>query len=331
MHKQNRNISAHAKNSKQSFSGFTIVELLIVTVVIAIMAAITFVSFNGITGRAREAVSMANLKNVHGQLAVFQAVNSTFPVANDCTSTPAANTVCLAAASGTSYQYIFDNAASPQTFCLTSWNGSANYYINQDNSRPTTGVCIGHVAGGATPPVTISNLSVNPALTANATSWVSAGTIASVARVSVGDLPGFAWAYSGNATASGARLCVGDGSSLLVSGDTYAVTMWVKAPAGAGIAWQTTDSAGTFYGSVTSIGTATGAWQKAQFTFVPTGATIRVCLRFTGSVSYGIIYMTGVILTSGNTSYNYADGNTSGWSWSGTSNNSTSSGPNTGL
>lgn len=330
MRKQDTINLTTSTNTKQLRSGFTIVELLIVVVVIAILAAITIVSYNGISGRAKNTAAVANLSNVYDQLGVHQVLNATYPVANDCSVSPAVNTICFAPVSDTSYQYTVDNTVSPPTFCVTSWNGTKNYRIDQDTSLAVVGTCTGHVANGATAP-TITNLAVNPSLNSNATAWNSAGAISSVARVSIADLPGFTWAYSGNATASGGRMCMGDNNNILTSGQTYAVTMWAKGPAGGQIAWQVTDAPGATYGSITNIGTATGGWQKVQYTFVPTAATIRVCLRMVGSSNFGNIYITGLMVTNGSTNYNYADGNTSGWAWSGTANNSTSSGPNTGL
>jgi len=47
---------------KQTYSGFTIVELLIVIVVIGILAAITIVAFNGVQERSRVAVANTELR-----------------------------------------------------------------------------------------------------------------------------------------------------------------------------------------------------------------------------------------------------------------------------
>jgi len=59
------------KNRGQ-FSGFTIVELLIVIVVIAILAAITIVSYNGITSQARESVRKSDIATWKKQSEVYK-------------------------------------------------------------------------------------------------------------------------------------------------------------------------------------------------------------------------------------------------------------------
>ncbi|MFZ1301246.1 MAG: hypothetical protein WAQ27_01540, partial [Candidatus Microsaccharimonas sp.] len=72
--------------------------------------------------------------------------------------------------------------------------------------------------------------------------------------------------------------------------------------------------------------TATGAWQRMSIAFTPTATTMRIVIRqYSGGT--GVIAMTGVQVTQGTTLYNYSDGDSPGWIWNSTANNSTSTGP----
>lgn len=65
--------------NKQSRSGFTIVELLIVIVVIAILAAITIVAYNGIQNRTNDSAIMTDLRNLANRAGEFNAINGRYP------------------------------------------------------------------------------------------------------------------------------------------------------------------------------------------------------------------------------------------------------------
>ncbi|MET0979771.1 MAG: prepilin-type N-terminal cleavage/methylation domain-containing protein [Candidatus Saccharimonadales bacterium] len=64
---------------KQTSTGFTIVELLIVIVVIGILAAITIVAYNGVQGRARDTQRIADLKGIAKALEVYKINNGAYP------------------------------------------------------------------------------------------------------------------------------------------------------------------------------------------------------------------------------------------------------------
>ena len=130
-------VAAMAYKQQPRFSGFTIVELLIVIVVIGILAAITIVAYNGVQQRAVAASLTSDLDNAAKLLKLDQVINSAYPttlaLANSGKGVPAS--------SGTTYQYTVTNSASPQTFCITATKGTTSYKITND-STPSVGVCL---------------------------------------------------------------------------------------------------------------------------------------------------------------------------------------------
>jgi len=113
---------------KSNSSAFTIVELLVVIVVIGVLAAITIVSYTGITSKAAITSLQLNLTNASKQLKIDQVISAGYP-----TSLKAANEGKGISSPGVTYQYYADNAANPQTFCLTATKSNQSYNINQDN------------------------------------------------------------------------------------------------------------------------------------------------------------------------------------------------------
>lgn len=65
---------------RQSRSGFTIVELLIVIVVIAILAAITTIAFNGVQQRARDSQREHDITTIRKAIDLFRADKGGYPV-----------------------------------------------------------------------------------------------------------------------------------------------------------------------------------------------------------------------------------------------------------
>lgn len=133
-------------------AGFTIVELLIVIVVIGILAAITIVAYNGIQNRARNTSLISDLTSSAKQLRIDQTTNSLFPA----TIAEANNNNGLKASAGTTYSYTVNNAANPQTFCLSATNGNQIYSVTQDGN-PSGGGCTNLALGASSPNALLTN------------------------------------------------------------------------------------------------------------------------------------------------------------------------------
>ena len=132
--------------------GFTIVELLIVIVVIAILAIIVIVAYNGISQRATAASLTSDLAQASKALKVYQVDNSGYPLTNDCSTSPAASSICLKSSGSTTYTaFQINNALSPQTFCLTALSKGISYRTTND-ATPIEGTCSGVMANGTTCP-----------------------------------------------------------------------------------------------------------------------------------------------------------------------------------
>lgn len=302
--------------SKRLSPGFTIVELLIVIVIIGILAAITIVAYNGIQERARISSVSSALSQANKKLATYAVDGNGYP--GDLTSIGISNTDTM------SYEYSFNNSASPATYCVTATNGSTSYKASSTSTTPTLGGCAGHSQGGI---AAITNLTTNPNFETNATGFSSNGSV-TVARSSDYARSG---TYSLKVTTTGTTSVGTSFSSPVTAGKTYTLSGYVYFPAAFGsgarpCAWGAAMTAL----SCGSYGSTTGSWQRLTYTFQAANTASATLYFYNGSTQPAVgslMYVDDVMLTETSSAPTYADGNSTNWAWTGTSNNSTSTGP----
>jgi prepilin-type N-terminal cleavage/methylation domain-containing protein len=310
-------------------SGFTIVELLIVIVVIAILATITVVAYNGIQQRARASAAASALNQAAKKLAIYSLENSTYPP-----NLAAANITNM---SDVSYQY----SITATGYCVTATSGTVSYKISESTSA-TQGGCAGHGQGGV---AAISNLIPNPSVEANTTGWSyrwygNVGGAGTNSRPTTGGLYGSAylrktWTVGGAAADTGFNTSAGQ--IAVTAGNTYMFSGSLRTNRSdvatrVGVQWY--DSTGTQIGAAATWGSSTtltaNTWRRFSQSFTaPAGAVTAIAIFSSSNSSAWAVNDTydfdgGMV---SDTSANYADGNTTDWAWSGTPNNSVSSGP----
>lgn len=302
---------------------FTIVELVIVISVIGILAAITVVGYNGYQERARTAAAIAGVDQAADLLEAYQLKNGgLYP-----TSLSSAG---ITDTGSVTYQYT--QVSGGTNYCVTATSKNISYKMTQD-AKPTAGGCAGHGSNGI---AAVTNGIVNPSFESNITNWNAFSTTGSV-----GMSVGASGAFSGTKTL---HLVINSGTAgfggaysynnPIVGGKTYTISAYIKSnntkniyPA---IEWHNgSGNTGTYNGSAVSV---SSSWTRLSFTSTaPASATLAVPTFYTtggSSLNTGdVIDIDGVMLTEGNTTYTYADGNSSNWVWNGTANNSTSTGP----
>lgn len=318
-----------------SESAFTIVELLIVIVVIGILAAITIVAYNGIQSKATVASLQSDLENSNKQLVAYLTTSSTgYPVAIDCSASPAANTLCLKSSGATTYQYSVNNSTlSAPAYCITATNGAKSYFYSPTTGTPTIGACPGHGVGGTAP---ITNLSLNPSLESAQTYWLAGSNSVTINRISDSMIGSYSLAET-VVTAGVAYIYNALPSQQpITAGTTYAVSMSVKVVTGTtkpfylGMIWR--DSAGNGISPVySSAVTPSGVGVVTRLFMTATAPASATSLQIQGRTDAAVVgdqyNWDGLMMTTGSTQYAYADGNTSNWVWNGTTNTSTSTGP----
>ncbi len=308
--------------AKQKQVGFTIVELLIVVVVIAILAAITIVSYNGITNRAKQSAALNESAQATKKVAYTATLNGgVYPAEAEFTTLTG-----LKNSEGKTYQYSV--GADQKSYCLTTTKSNVSYYTTNLDSNPKAGACFGHAANGG---AVITNLVVNPSFESNATGWTTSGNISTNYNTS-GGIYGSSY-YSGSRTGTAA---IGIYSPLFAvsGGEQYAASMSARYPVNRSstLRFRWYDNSGEISNvSSTGVVNTTGSWQTLTYSQTApagaTGAKIEIVMTTVSAAVGDTLDIDGVMVVKGTTQYNYADGNTVGWVWSDTPDNSPSSGP----
>ena len=301
--------------------GFTIVELLIVIVVIAVLAAITVVAYNGVQQRARASVASSAASQGGRKLELYKAENGSYPL------TGALASAGVSDAGSTSYDYTSDGS----TYCLTASVETTSYKTS--GGAPTSGGCAGHSQGGV---AAITNAFRNPSAEVSLTTYSNpnGSTIAqSSARARSGSQSVLMTLPSIGGTSSGINLSTGYTIGTHVKASTvYSLSAWVYVPTGTVNVGLSTQGAGvgTIGPSGGSATTGTkDAWARINCTFT-TAASGQIALYVLNSVASTAgmqFYVDSVMLTEGSTLYNYGDGDTTNWTWTGASHVTTSTGP----
>jgi len=327
------------KSTHSHSTGFTIVELLIVVVVIAILAAITIVAYNGIVKRTSDANAQSALSTVQKKVAQYYIENNdTYPVLlEDAGLTTTNSTV--------SYQYTANNSTDPKGYCASvKVNNSTFHFANQftplgagspeNTATSTAGLCAGHIQSGTT----ITNYVPNSGVGANLTGFsgpnsstllrdTTKGAENSPSSVRV-TMP----ANASNTTVGLMFYNMSDVSTLLTPGMTYTVSAWVWVPSSTVNMRLSIQGAGkTQLGNLpTRISSGKDQWVRIYDTFVAntSGQIIFYVLNDTVTpASSTDFWADSFMINQSNVPATYANGNTPGWVWNGTVDNSSSTGP----
>ena len=318
---------------RRNYSGFTIVELLIVIVIIGILAAITIVAYNGIQDRARISSVSSGLSQGSKKLKLFQVDNpDTYPTAAGTNGIDNLATLGITNTSDVTYQY----SSSGNTYCLTATNGTTSYKISNSLASPTAGGCAGHGVGGV---AAITNMATNPGAEANttgmsgtvarATDWASSGSASFV--INPGSASNDTYISYGGDLGS-FRMGLQAGKTYTISGKVRLTAPLTGTFSGNGsrqiTAWYTTAGGSHVRTPGTQAPNAAGETRVSVTYSIPSDATGAWIRLYNGaSLSNGSVWWDDIMITEGATAYNYADGNTANWVWNGTLNNSTSTGP----
>jgi prepilin-type N-terminal cleavage/methylation domain-containing protein len=301
---------------KQKQSGFTIVELLIVIVVIAILATITIVAYNGVSNRAKASAA---------QSLVSQAVRKVMAYAVDNAGDYPETLEDAGITNTTGLDYTKDNTATPKKFGVTATSGNVSYYMSNEVSSPTVGGYQGHGQNGI---AAVTNLVTNPSFETGISGWGQYNGIV-ISSSTTRKQSGNAAMLVNNRTTTTDDFASMN-TVLPEIGVPYTVSAWFYLGTGGTTTsanrhlWLYNQSGGS---SAVDIDYPTpGSWQRVSGTITPTNPNLTIRVH---SITGASFFIDSLMITKGTTLYNYADGNTPNWIWTGTPNTSTSKGPPT--
>lgn len=326
-----------ARQQEQRGSGFTIVELLIVVVVIGILAAITIVSYNGITQRAKVAVAQSAVDQAVKKLAIADLDDGGYPA--DLSS------LGLTSDETTKYQYSVNNTTSPAGYCVTATVDGVSYHIGSNFSYAATtlneanaveGTCPGHGASG----VSVVNLVTNPSAEVSTSGYSNSGssTIAQSGVRAASGSSSLLVTLGTNKTLgnTGARFfLLSDGymAAGMKPNTVYTVTAYVYVPAATVSAQIQVTGAGraSITAPASRYSTVKDQWQRLQCTITTTATdgplNMYIMNNETTPGSATQLWADNFMVYEGTETYQYGDGSTPDWVWSGTAGLSRSWGP----
>lgn len=316
---------------QQRASGFTIVELLIVIVVIAILAVISIVAYSGIQNGAVKSSIQTSLRDASTRIAVQYAMNETYP------ATEAEMRTVTKLKDGNSIVYRYTYESANNSYCLsgiTDRSGVKSFHITNQGNSPAEGACDGH--SGAVSQ-TITNLSTNPSVETGTTGFSGPNSSTVMRDASRAHSGGASLRVTmpGNVTMSqvGATLYQRNPfATYLNPNTTYTFSAYVYVPTGSVNMQLSVQGSGR--GSVVSNAdyrtTVKDQWVRINKTFTTnSGGSITIYALNDATTPSGNtqFWVDLIMLTEGSDLHGYADGSSSGWSWSGDPHASTSSGP----
>ncbi|MFZ1250092.1 MAG: hypothetical protein WAR37_01430 [Candidatus Microsaccharimonas sp.] len=325
-HRQSDN--THSSHTFPSTSkvrvGFTVVELVVVITVIAILAVVVTVSYGSITARSKKEAVKGDLQATSVILKDYKSDNGTYPASLSSITPQNKSTQ-------TTYTYQYKSAQD--SYCLSASGYDTVVNIESNSTTVKDGAC------AALSGVTITNLVKNPSLTGVPTGLTTTGASNSAAISTSGGGDSGAGFLRISMTGSGPSittypLTTSNLSSGLTANTLYTLSGVLKSskPMTFKVIYKWVDASSTSRSSESVIVAASStSWTRfsvtGQFANV-SNVSLEISTTSSSTWSNGDWYnIDSLILTTGQTAFDYGDGTSTGWSWSGTANNSASSGP----
>lgn len=298
-------------------SGFTIVELLIVVVVIAILAAITIVAYTGIQNRAKDSAQRTAVSQAGKKLATAAVQNN-----DQYPADKAAFLVQTSLSESASLEYTYIPTDSLKDFCVSG--------VNPANSA--SAIAVSSAALTPSPGTCVKNFVVNPSIEVNQAGWTNRKT-ATVTRTTTQQHSGtasLAVVTPGTEADEGVNMAVSSGAVPVGVAGTYTGSAWVRGTSGVvlRIFAEEYSGAGVYVAGSAANVTLNGNWQRLSVARSIASDTSKVAVNVrTLNAVATTFYVDDFMVTAGTQVYQYGDGSSPGWSWSGTQDASSSVGP----
>ncbi len=337
-------------NTKKHFQkAFTIIELLVVITVIGILASLTIIAYNNVQQSARDKSVLSDLDALDGLETEYGQRSGGGGEPWYSASGPDANLDNFNPSAGNVIDIVLNNATPSLAteYCIRGYNPNSATYTSLAKAavkESTPGVCstISPSTAAQTDsplPPPITNLAANPSVETNTTglSGPNSTVVArDTSRAKIGVASLVATMPVANASQVGATIIYNLAvPTTLALGTQFTVSAYVYVPTGTvdirlsiqGSGKQTVSYGPSSYTSVKDNWTRI----SQSFTTITSGSgtvTVYVLNNTATTVAGTQFWVDGVMLTAGPSLYNYADGSytMAGWSWTGTANNSTSTG-----